>query len=110
MRLAEGKLSFHDLLVRTAFLLRKRPDVRVTFARRHPFLLVDEFQDTDPLQAEMLLLLTAADERATDWRTTTIKPGSLFVVGDPKQSIYRFRRADIDTFEFVKERMNASGG
>ena len=110
VRLAEGKLSFHDLLVRTAFLLRKRPDVRVTFARRHPFLLVDEFQDTDPLQAEMLLLLTAADERATDWRTTTIKPGSLFVVGDPKQSIYRFRRADIDTFEFVKERMNASGG
>ncbi|NCY01497.1 MAG: hypothetical protein EBX36_00935, partial [Planctomycetia bacterium] len=110
VRLAEGKLSFHDLLVRTARLLRERPDVRVTFARRHPFLLVDEFQDTDPLQAEILLLLTAADERATDWRTTMIKPGSLFVVGDPKQSIYRFRRADIDTFEFVKERIIASGG
>jgi len=110
VRLAEGKLSFHDLLMRTAQLLREWPAVRVTFARRYPHLLVDEFQDTDPLQAEILLLLTAADERATDWRTTTIKPGSLFVVGDPKQSIYRFRRADIDTFEFVKERITQSGG
>jgi len=110
VRLDEGVLSFHDLLARTAALLRMRPDVRVTFARRHPFLLVDEFQDTDPLQAEILLLLTATDATATNWRETVVKPGSLFVVGDPKQSIYRFRRADIDTFEFVKERIVDSGG
>lgn len=110
VRLDEGMLSFHDLLARTARLLRERPDVRVGFARRYPFLLVDEFQDTDPLQAEILLLLAADDPEATDWRATTIKPGSLFVVGDPKQSIYRFRRADIDTFEFVKDRITASGG
>jgi ATP-dependent helicase/nuclease subunit A len=110
VRLAEGVLSFHDLLERTARLLRERPDVRVSFAKRHPILLVDEFQDTDPLQAEILLLLTADDPAATDWRSTTIKPGSLFVVGDPKQSIYRFRRADIDTFDFVKERIARAGG
>ncbi len=110
VRLDDGVLSFQDLLARSAELLRTKPDVRVAFARRHPFLLVDEFQDTDPLQAEMLLLLAASDETATNWRETTIKPGSLFVVGDPKQSIYRFRRADIDTFEFVKERIGASGG
>ena len=110
LRLAEGVLSFHDLLGKTAQLLRERPDVRVTFAKHHPFLLVDEFQDTDPLQAEILLLLTADDPSATDWRSTRVKPGSLFVVGDPKQSIYRFRRADIDTFEFVKERIVHSGG
>jgi ATP-dependent exoDNAse (exonuclease V) beta subunit len=110
LRIDEGMLSFHDLLDRTARLLRERPDVRVAFAKRHPFLLVDEFQDTDPLQAEMLLLLAADDPRATDWRDTRVKPGSLFVVGDPKQSIYRFRRADIDTFEFVKERILGSGG
>ncbi len=110
VRLAEGVLSFHDLLDRTARLLRERPDVRLSFAKRYPVLLVDEFQDTDPLQAEILLLLTADDPAATAWRSTTIKPGSLFVVGDPKQSIYRFRRADIDTFEFVKERIALSGG
>jgi len=110
VRLDEGVLSFQDLLARTAALLRTRPDVRVAFAKRHPFLLVDEFQDTDPLQAEMLLLLTAGNDNATNWRETTIKPGSLFVVGDPKQSIYRFRRADIDTFEFVKQRIAKSGG
>ncbi len=110
LRLAEGQVSFHDLLSRTARLLRERPEVRAGFAARHPFLLVDEFQDTDPLQAEILLLLTADDPQATDWRSTRIKPGSLFVVGDPKQSIYRFRRADIDTFEFVKERIRDSGG
>jgi ATP-dependent helicase/nuclease subunit A len=110
LRLAEGQVSFHDLLSRTARLLRERPEVRVGFAARHPFLLVDEFQDTDPLQAEILLLLTADDPHATDWRSTRVKPGSLFVVGDPKQSIYRFRRADIDTFEFVKERIRDSGG
>jgi ATP-dependent exoDNAse (exonuclease V) beta subunit/RecB family exonuclease len=110
VRLTEGVLSFHDLLDKTAQLLRERPDVRLSFAKRHPVLLVDEFQDTDPLQAEILLLLTADDPAATDWRSTRIKPGSLFVVGDPKQSIYRFRRADIDTFEFVKERIARSGG
>ena len=110
LRLDEGVLSFQDLLARTADLLRSRPDVRVGFAARHPFLLVDEFQDTDPLQAEILLLLAADDPRATRWRDVRIKPGSLFVVGDPKQSIYRFRRADIDTFEFVKQRIEQSGG
>jgi ATP-dependent helicase/nuclease subunit A len=110
LRLAEGVLSFHDLLHKTAQLLRERPDVRMSFPRRHPVLLVDEFQDTDPLQAEILLLLTADNPAATDWRSTRIRPGSLFVVGDPKQSIYRFRRADIDTFEFVKERIAHSGG
>lgn len=110
LRLDEGLLSFHDLLDRTARLLRERTDVRAGFAKRHPFLLVDEFQDTDPLQAEILLLLAADDSDATDWRLTRIRPGSLFVVGDPKQSIYRFRRADIDTFEFVKARIEASGG
>jgi ATP-dependent helicase/nuclease subunit A len=82
----------------------------VAFAERYPFLLVDEFQDTDPLQAEIMLLLTADDQEATDWQTAKVKPGSLFVVGDPQQSIYRFRRADIEVFEFVKDRIVKSGG
>ena len=110
LRVDEGVLSFHDLLERTAHLLRRRPDVRSVFAKKHPVILVDEFQDTDPLQAEIVLLLTADNPKETNWRLSQIIPGSLFVVGDPKQSIYRFRRADIGTFNFVKERIKCSGG
>ena len=61
-------------------------------------IFVDEFQDTDPLQAEILLLLAAADPAERDWRKATPAPGKLYVVGDPKQSIYRFRRADARLF------------
>ena len=65
-------------------------------------MLVDEFQDTDPVQAEVMLLLTADDPTQTEWRRARPVAGALFVVGDPKQSIYRFRRADIDTYNEVK--------
>ena len=71
---------------------------------------VDEFQDTDPIQAEILFLLTGTDDAMTDWTGLAPAPGSLFLVGDPKQSIYRFRRADIDIYNLVKGRIEASGG
>ncbi len=105
-----GRLSFEDLLMRSAALLRDNPEVRRYFAQRYTHLLVDEFQDTDPIQAEVMFLLTGAPDTETDWRRVTPRQGSLFVVGDPKQSIYRFRRADIATYSFVKERIRASGG
>ncbi len=96
-------LNFQDLLLRAARMLRERPEVRQYFRRRFTHLLVDEFQDTDPIQAEVLLLLTASDPNERDWRKCRPVPGSLFVVGDPKQSIYRFRRADIVTYNTVKQ-------
>ncbi len=95
-------LSYQDLLSKTAALLRSHPAVRRYFARRFSHLLVDEFQDTDPIQAEVMMLLTATDAAQADWRRCQPRPGSLFVVGDPKQSIYRFRRADIMTYNAVK--------
>ena len=70
---------------------------------------MDEFQDTDPLQAEILLLLSAADPEATDWRTVVPVPGRLFIVGDPKQSIYRFRRADVAIYREVCARLESAG-
>jgi ATP-dependent helicase/nuclease subunit A len=73
-------------------------------------VLVDEFQDTDPIQAEVLLYLTGRDTSERDWQKLEPLPGSLFVVGDPKQSIYRFRRADIQTYETVSRILQASGG
>ncbi|CAM4179071.1 UvrD-helicase domain-containing protein [Paenibacillus alkaliterrae] len=108
-RMEAGKLNFQDLLMKAAELLRTYPEVRRYFVRRYSRLFVDEFQDTDPIQAEMMMLLTGADESESDWRKQLPRPGSLFVVGDPKQSIYRFRRADISTYNFVKKRISECG-
>jgi len=105
-----GSLDFQDLLLRSAQLLRENPEVRTFFQNRFTHLLIDEFQDTDPVQAEVMLLLTASDPQERNWRKCKPRPGSLFVVGDPKQSIYRFRRADITTYNDVKDIMERSGG
>ena len=152
-RVRVGRLDFQDLLVLAARLLRSNPGVRRALGHRYRRLLVDEFQDTDPIQAEIVILLAsdpadeangepAADESndepgadesndepavdgaragrvdppATEagaeheeWRLCAPRPGALFVVGDPKQSIYRFRRADIQLYGFVKERFSEFG-
>jgi ATP-dependent helicase/nuclease subunit A len=98
-RAAEGRLEFHDLLVLARGLLRERADVRAALQRQWPRLLLDEFQDTDPIQIELAVRIAGgADAGAADWRDVEVPPGSLFVVGDPKQSIYRFRRASIETY------------
>ncbi|MGC5583830.1 UvrD-helicase domain-containing protein [Ornithinimicrobium sp. W1665] len=95
-RRREGRLEFHDLLVLARDLLLRNPEVRQTLQQRYRRLLLDEFQDTDPIQVEIAVRIAggaAADQ--PDWRDVEVPAGSLFVVGDPKQSIYRFRRADI---------------
>ena len=104
-----GALDFLDLLLKARDLVRGTETVRRGFQSRFTHIFVDEFQDTDPLQAEILLLLASADPSATDWRTVTPVPGRLFIVGDPKQSIYRFRRADVGIYRDVAERLARSG-
>lgn len=106
----ESTLNYGDLLLRATALVRENPEVRGTFQKRFTHLLVDEFQDTDPIQAEMPVLLAGKGVKETSWRRVKVRPGALFVVGDPKQSIYRFRRADIDTYNEVKRIIRASGG
>ncbi len=103
LRLQGGGLNYQDLLMKAASMLRDKPHIREYFKERYTHLLVDEFQDTDPIQAEVMMLLCATDPGETDWRECRPRPGALFVVGDPKQSIYRFRRADIVTYNEVKE-------
>ncbi|MBU4203899.1 MAG: UvrD-helicase domain-containing protein [Acidobacteria bacterium] len=95
-------VNFTDLLMGVANLLRDNADVRAYFQKKFTHILVDEFQDTDPIQAEVLFFLTGEDHEEKDWRKIIPRPGSLFLVGDPKQSIYRFRRADIDTYNLVR--------
>lgn len=109
-RRSAGKVHFHDLLVWARDMIRDMPGVREHFQERFTHILIDEFQDTDPIQAEIAFFL-AADRNVMgdgallekDWRKLRIIPGKLFVVGDPKQSIYRFRRADIATVQEVGE-------
>ncbi|WP_438007318.1 UvrD-helicase domain-containing protein [Sorangium sp. So ce321] len=104
-----GKLDFLDLLLCARNLLRSSRSVREELNLRFSHLFVDEFQDTDPLQAEILLLLAADDPAETDWTRARPVPGKLFVVGDPKQSIYRFRRAEVALYEATKARLVACG-
>ena len=110
LRADEGQLTHHDLLAFARDLLKNDPSVRKQVQERHPRLLVDEFQDTDPLQAELLFYLASTDPAETDWQQCTPRPGSLFIVGDDKQSIYRFRRADKDVFDTVVAHVEAHGG
>lgn len=108
-RRQDGLLNFQDLLMTTARLLQGSEEVRRYFQRWIQRLFVDEFQDTDPIQAQVMFLLTASNPEEADWKQTMPTPGSLFIVGDPKQSIYRFRRADIQTYNLVKEKIRACG-
>jgi len=105
-----GYLDFFDLLLRVRNLVRDNHHVRAELQQRFTHIFVDEFQDTDPLQAEILMLLAAGDPTQDDWRKTRPTPGKLFIVGDPKQSIYRFRRADVALYEEVKQQIVATDG
>ncbi|HUU57179.1 MAG TPA: UvrD-helicase domain-containing protein, partial [bacterium] len=106
-----GVLDFHDLLLRAARLLARRDDnARQYFQRRFRHILVDEFQDTDPLQVELIFYLAEEGAVARDWRDAALVPGKLFVVGDPKQSIYRFRRADVEVYEAARDVIVRNGG
>jgi len=91
-------LDFDDLLYHARDLLAGNEHVRRALAQRYPRILVDEFQDTDPLQAEILWHLCGDGDQGAPWTERKLRAGSLFVVGDPKQAIYRFRGADVDTY------------
>jgi ATP-dependent helicase/nuclease subunit A len=105
-RRRDGTLHFHDLLVLAQRLLRDNEDVRTQLRSRWPVVLVDEFQDTDPLQVQIVHLL-AASPRPDTWHEAAVEAGRLFFVGDPKQSIYRFRRADVSLYAAVRDTIAA---
>ena len=98
-------LDFDDLIFGARNLLRDHGEVRQALAGRFPCVLVDEFQDTDPLQTEIFWRLCGdppvdgkGNGREAPWEDFRIRPGALFLVGDPKQAIYRFRGADVQAY------------
>ncbi len=104
--LHDGHISFDGLLVRARDLVRDHRRMRAELKRRYRSILIDEFQDTDPIQYEILLYLAERPEQsASDWRRVQLQAGKLFIVGDPKQSIYAFRRADIEAYLEVVEKI-----
>jgi ATP-dependent exoDNAse (exonuclease V) beta subunit len=103
-----GQLDFMDLLLYARELVL-HDGARAQLQQDYQRIFVDEFQDTDPLQAEILLLLAANDPAERDWRKAIPAAGKLYVVGDPKQSIYRFRRADARLFRRVCRSLTGAG-
>jgi len=99
-----GRLEFHDLLVHARDVLYGDARVRVALADRIDVILIDEFQDTDPLQLDIAFALAAEDpsQPPPPWADAKLRPGKILVVGDPKQSIYRFRGADISLWDSTK--------
>ncbi|MCK1341540.1 UvrD-helicase domain-containing protein [Bradyrhizobium sp. 38] len=94
---AAAVLDFDDLLERARRLVCEHDALRRELGRRYRYIFVDEFQDTDPTQAEILFMI-AADDRPARWQDSALRAGALFMVGDPKQSIYRFRGADVASY------------
>lgn len=112
-RRVAGRLVFHDLLVLARQLVRDDAEARRQLHERYTHLLIDEFQDTDPIQAEIAMYLAAgplANVLPVEWDELEVDPGRLFFVGDPKQSIYRFRRADIDIFNRTRDHVIGRAG
>jgi ATP-dependent helicase/nuclease subunit A len=106
-----GIVDFDGLLVRARDLLRDDPKLRAGWKRRFEMILVDEFQDTDPIQYEIVFFLAEREgEAATDAYATKLAPGRLFIVGDAKQSIYRFRGADYAAYRRAVSHVLAQGG
>ena len=103
---AAALLDFDDLIFSARDLLRDHDEVRHALAARFRHVLVDEFQDTDPLQTEIFWRLCGeppANGDSGDWTAFDLRPGALFLVGDPKQAIYRFRGADIAAYIRARE-------
>lgn len=103
-------LDFDDLLRAARNVLRNHPEVRTALAEHYRHVLVDEFQDTDPLQTEIFWRLCGDQQPGaadTDWRQYRIRPGALFLVGDPKQAIYRFRGADVNAYVWARDAFRA---
>ncbi len=105
----QGSLDFLDLLVLMRNGLKQNRELRHYFQRKFDFLLVDEVQDTDPLQAEILFFLAEDQPQTERWTQVALRAGKLFLVGDPQQSIYRFRRADLEVYQLLRSAVERQG-
>ncbi|MBO4707102.1 MAG: UvrD-helicase domain-containing protein [Elusimicrobiaceae bacterium] len=98
--LKQNYLTFDEIIFKTHHLLLSNRAVRQEVKLSYDNIFIDEFQDTDPIQGEIMLFLAEKlDTFANKWQDLILEHGKLFIVGDPKQSIYRFRGADISAYQ-----------
>lgn len=103
-------MDYDDLLAHARDLLNSPDDrIRQAVGERYRYILVDEFQDTNQVQTEILFSI-AAESASPDWLKAKLRPGALFLVGDPKQSIYHFRQADIAAYHLARDAITSQGG
>lgn len=98
-KLTQSKLDFTDLQLMTRDLLKSNENIRNRLLERHNYYMIDEFQDTNEVQYELVMLLT-----------NDLQDANLFIVGDPKQSIFGFRGADVRVFNKTREKIEENGG
>ena len=92
-----------DLRDETLELVRGDHSARTALAKRYPYILVDEFQDTDPGQAEIIWRLAGVKDSNEPWHQIPVRPGSLFLAGDPNQAIYQCQGADLKSYQLAKK-------
>lgn len=98
-KLAQGQLDYPDLQLKLRDLLKNNAEIRERLQARYRYFMVDEYQDINPLQEELVMLLT-----------DNLNVANLFIVGDAKQGIYGFRGADIRVFNQTRKKMEVMQG
>lgn len=102
----QNVVSYNQSILFARDLVQNNLSVRTELKKRYKSIMIDEFQDTDLAQGQLLLFLSEApNSSAKKWQDIVLEQGKLFVVGDPKQSIYRFRGANISAYEKFLELM-----
>ena len=101
-KIQTGQLDFEDLQIKVRDLLQQE-SIHEQLAQRYPYIMIDEYQDTDQLQYEILDLLAVINEKTREQRPSDSKLDNLFIVGDQKQSIYGFRGADVRVFDRTRQ-------
>lgn len=110
-KLKNALIDFSDCLLKIRDGLKENSDLKKLLIDRFDCLIIDEFQDSDPIQSEIIFHLASLDTKNSNWKEQKVRPGKLFFVGDPKQSIYGFARAEIEIYMEVLDLVhNSSGG
>ena len=109
---SSGVLTFRDVVEMAVLLLREDPDLRSYYKRHFSHIMIDEFQDNNDLQRRLLFLLAEKGDRNTPGGPSPedLEPGKLFFVGDEKQSIYKFRGADVRVLKGLQKQLQDAGG